>query len=86
MFELAHEYAASGMSAYVRLQEREFQLADSGYSAVKHQRFVGTGYFDAVQMAVTSGQSSTQALEGSTEQAQFEPPAEDWVPRVSHAG
>ncbi len=71
MFELAREYAQSGMSAYVRLQQREFALADEGYSAVRHQRFVGTGYFDAVQTTVTGGQSSTAALSGSTEAEQF---------------
>ena len=78
MFELACEYARSGMSAYVQLQEREFALADShGYSAVRHQRFVGTGYFDAVQAVVAGGRSSTEALEGSTENDQFTrvPPA-----------
>jgi isocitrate lyase len=72
MFELASEYAHSGMSAYVRLQEREFQLADLGYSAVRHQRFVGTGYFDAVQMTVAGGHTSTEALENSTETEQFQ--------------
>jgi isocitrate lyase len=71
MFELASEYAHSGMSAYVRLQEREFSLVEAGYSAVKHQRFVGTGYFDAVQIAVAGGHTATEALEGSTETAQF---------------
>ena len=72
MFELAREYASSGMSAYSRLQEREFALADSyGYGALRHQTFVGTGYFDAVQTTVTGGQSSTHALAGSTEAAQF---------------
>lgn len=72
MFELATEYAAGGMSAYSRLQEREFALAQSsGYSALRHQAFVGTGYFDAVQTTVTSGRSSTEALTGSTEAAQF---------------
>ena len=72
MFELAREYSRSGMSAYARLQEREFALADSeGYSAVRHQRFVGTGYFDAVQNTISGGRSSTEALAGSTENAQF---------------
>ena len=72
MFELACEYKESGMSAYCRLQEKEFASEEqAGYAAVKHQRFVGTGYFDAVQQAVAGGKSSTIALEGSTEAAQF---------------
>jgi isocitrate lyase len=73
MFELAHEYSQTGMSAYSQLQQREFDLAQRhGYSAVKHQRFVGTGYFDAVATVVSSGQTSTCALAGSTEAEQFE--------------
>ena len=72
MFELATEYARTGMSAYAQLQEREFALAAShGYAAIRHQKFVGTGYFDAVQTTVTGGHSSTEALAGSTEAAQF---------------
>jgi isocitrate lyase len=72
MFELACGYKESGMSAYCRLQEKEFTSEEqSGYAAVKHQRFVGTGYFDAVQQAVAGGTSSTTALDGSTEAAQF---------------
>ena len=72
MFELARGYKQSGMTAYSRLQEKEFSREfEYGYEAVKHQRFVGTGYFDAVQQAITSGTSSTTALEGSTESAQF---------------
>jgi isocitrate lyase len=72
MFELACGYKESGMSAYCRLQEKEFASEEqSGYAAVKHQRFVGTGYFDAVQQAVAGGTSSTTALDGSTEAAQF---------------
>ena len=55
------------------LQEAEFGSEKDGYDAVKHQRFVGTGYFDAVQQAITSGKASTTALEGSTEAAQFAP-------------
>jgi isocitrate lyase len=74
MFELACDYSRTGMSAYARLQEREFTLAESdGYSAIRHQSFVGTGYFDAVQNTITSGQTATAALEGSTEEAQFAP-------------
>jgi len=72
MFELASGYKENGMSAYCRLQEKEFASEElAGYAAVKHQRFVGTGYFDAVQQAVAGGASSTTALEGSTEAAQF---------------
>jgi len=72
MFELARGYKSEGMAAYARLQEREFELErEAGYSAVKHQKFVGTGYFDAIQMTVTNGQASTSALKGSTEEEQF---------------
>ena len=71
MFELAHGYAREGMSAYVRLQEGEFALEDEGYTATRHQREAGAGYFDAVAQAVSGGKSSTLALEGSTEAAQF---------------
>jgi isocitrate lyase len=72
MFELAHEYAREGMTAYSRLQENEFRLQERfGYSAVKHQRFVGTGYFDDVAQTIASGMSSTTALVGSTEEEQF---------------
>ena len=72
MFELACGYKVSGMSAYCQLQEKEFSSEGQfGYAAVKHQRFVGTGYFDAVQQVVAGGTSSTTALEGSTETAQF---------------
>ncbi|GAB4269269.1 MAG: isocitrate lyase [Candidatus Promineifilaceae bacterium] len=73
MFELAAAYKDEGMAAYSRLQEREFELQQTkGYRAVKHQSFVGAGYFDEVQMVITSGQASTTALTGSTEEAQFE--------------
>jgi isocitrate lyase len=72
MFELARGYKDTGMAAYSRLQEKEFaREATHGYAAVKHQRFVGTGYFDAVTQVIASGHSSTTALEGSTEQEQF---------------
>jgi len=72
MFELATAYKTGGMSAYSRLQEKEFRSEqERGYEAVKHQRFVGTGYFDAVQQVIASGTASTTALEGSTEAAQF---------------
>ena len=69
MFELARGYAEDGMSAYVRLQESEFAFEEDGYTATRHQREVGAGYFDAVVQAL--GESSTLALEGSTEAAQF---------------
>jgi isocitrate lyase len=72
MFELARDYARSGMSAYVQLQEREFELEPDGYTATRHQREVGAGYFDAVASAVSGGESSTLALVGSTEEAQFQ--------------
>ncbi|MBA2460751.1 MAG: isocitrate lyase [Actinobacteria bacterium] len=72
MFQLARGYATEGMSAYVRLQEREFALEGAGYTATRHQREVGAGYFDEVARAVSGGQSSTLALTGSTEEAQFE--------------
>jgi isocitrate/methylisocitrate lyase len=71
LFELAHGYAREGMSAYVELQEREFRLEKHGYTATRHQREVGAGYFDAVAQAVSGGESSTLALAGSTEEAQF---------------
>jgi len=72
MFELARGYGQEGMSAYVRLQEQEFALEEFGYTATRHQREVGAGYFDSVLEAITGGQSSTLALKGSTEEAQFE--------------
>jgi isocitrate lyase len=72
MFDLASGYAEDGMSAYVRLQQREFELEEQGYTATRHQREVGAGYFDAVLEAITGGESSTLALRGSTEEAQFE--------------
>jgi isocitrate lyase len=72
-FELAHAYRDEGMQAYIRLQEREFMREADGYTATKHQREVGTGYFDLVLQAVTRGQVSTAALDGSTEAAQFQP-------------
>jgi isocitrate lyase len=71
MFNLAYGYARSQMSAFVELQEAEFAAADKGFTAVKHQREVGTGYFDAVTQAIQQGQSSTTALAGSTEDEQF---------------
>src|ERR687895_1844577 len=62
MFELAHSYAASGMPAYVELQQREFELEEAGYTATRHQREVGTGYFDRVLESVTGGKCATSAL------------------------
>ena len=78
MFELATAYRHDGMLGYSRLQQREFDSEESGYRAAKHQAFVGTGYFDAVQTAITAGQCSTGALSGSTEEEQFSaaPPAD----------
>jgi isocitrate lyase len=72
MFDLARGYAQEGMTAYVRLQEREFELEAEGYTATRHQREVGAGYFDQVAQIVSGGESSTLALRGSTEEAQFE--------------
>jgi isocitrate lyase len=72
MFNLAHGYARRNMSAFVELQEAEFAAADKGFTAVRHQREVGTGYFDSVTQAIQGGTSSTTALAGSTEAEQFE--------------
>ena len=72
MFNLAHGYARRQMSAFVELQEAEFAAADRGFTAVKHQREVGTGYFDSVTQTIQGGKSSTVALKGSTEEEQFE--------------
>jgi len=71
MFELAHGYARDNMSAFVALQEKEFAAAEKGFTAVKHQREVGTGYFDQITQVVTAGKASTTALRGSTEDEQF---------------
>jgi isocitrate lyase len=72
MFELARNYAKQGMAAYARLQQKEFETAEqNGYTAVRHQRFVGTGYFDEVAQTIANGESSIVALEGSTEAEQF---------------
>jgi isocitrate lyase len=76
MFDLARRYATEGMAAYAELQKQEFDLSEhAGYSAVRHQRFVGTGYFDEVAQAIANGQSSTCALAESTEADQFHEPA-----------
>jgi isocitrate lyase len=71
MFNLAYGYARNQMSAFVELQEAEFAAAERGFTAVKHQREVGTGYFDQITQAIQQGQSSTTALTGSTEEEQF---------------
>jgi len=73
MFELASAYRDRGMAAYSELQQAEFDSEAAGYTATRHQREVGTGYFDAVATAVSGGQSSTVALKESTETAQFKP-------------
>ncbi len=72
MFELARGYRDDAMSAYVQLQEREFALEDEGYTATRHQREVGAGYFDQVLDTITGGTASTLALKGSTEEEQFD--------------
>ncbi len=71
MFELARGYSRRGMGAYSEMQEREFAAQGQGFTAVRHQREVGTGYFDAVAMAISAGKSSTTAMGGSTETEQF---------------
>lgn len=71
MFELARGYKERGMAAYSELQQAEFAAEKHGYSATRHQREVGTGYFDEVAQVITGGTSSTTALKGSTEEAQF---------------
>lgn len=71
MFDLALNYGSRGMSAFVELQQKEFRAADYGFTAVKHQREVGTGYFDSVTDTIQQGMSSTTALKGSTEEEQF---------------
>ena len=91
MFELAREYKTLGMTAYSELQEAEFESEkEHQYSAVKHQRFVGTGYFDAVQNVISSGTASTTALAGSTETEQFHemplPPSTSQPQHASAAG
>ena len=71
MFELARAYREHGMAGYSQLQEKEFALQQEGFRAVKHQSFVGTGFFDEIQTIVTAGEAATVALKGSTETAQF---------------
>ena len=90
MFELARQYKTNGMTAYTHLQEAEFESErENQYAAVKHQRFVGTGYFDAVQNVISSGMASTTALAGSTEAEQFHelpPPPHGNQPQHASAG
>ena len=71
MFELARGYRDQGMAAYSVLQQAEFASEAHGYTATRHQREVGTGYFDAVSLAIAGGQSSTTAMSDSTEAHQF---------------
>lgn len=75
-FELAKGYKERGMGAFSELQQREFTMQDEGFRAVKHQSFVGVGYFDAVQNTIAGGESSTAALKDSTEADQFHPEQE----------
>ena len=75
MFRLARGYRDRGMAAYSELQQAEFDAESDGYTATRHQREVGVGYFDAIAMAVSGGRSSTTALAGSTEAEQFRPAA-----------
>jgi isocitrate lyase len=71
-FELAKGYASEGMPAYVRLQDREFSLENEGYTATRHQREAGTGYFDQLLLTISGGDAATTALSGSTEEEQFD--------------
>jgi isocitrate lyase len=80
MFELARGYRGTGMTAYATLQDREFELEEKhGYRAVKHQSFVGAGYFDDVTRVITGGQTATTAMSGSTEEEQFQEKTPDFV-------
>lgn len=85
MFELAHAYRDQGMKAYSKLQDREFDLeSEHGYRAVKHQSFVGAGYFDDVTQVINSGRASTTAMSGSTEEEQFDEHTPDFAEAESH--
>ncbi len=87
MFRLAKAYAQSGMPAYTELQEEEFRAEEDGYAAVKHQSFVGAGYFDDVAQVLSGGLTSTLAMDGSTEADQFrEPPKAPTSPEPSRSG
>ncbi len=82
MFQLASDYQARGMAAYADFQEKEFELhTNFGFEAIKHQSFVGAGYFDEVQMVIAQGETCTVALAGSTEEEQFE---EELIEEVTH--
>ncbi len=83
MFELARAYKDQGMAAYAELQNREFASEKDGYAAVRHQEFVGVGYFDEITQIATGGQSSVTAMEGSTEQQQFHEPAPERRKKVA---
>ena len=76
MFRLARGYAQTGMTAYTELQNEEFRAEEEGYSAVKHQSFVGTTYFDEVAQILSGGLTSTLAMDGSTETQQFTTPVD----------
>ncbi|MHC4943764.1 MAG: isocitrate lyase [Planctomycetota bacterium] len=85
MFELAHAYRDDGMAAYSKLQEREFELEkEHGYRAIKHQSFVGAGYFDEINRTIMGGEGSTAALEGSTEEEQFKEKTPDFTEAEIH--
>jgi isocitrate lyase len=75
MYELARNFGEKGMSAYSDFQNSEFEWEKLGYKGVKHQTFVGTGYFDAVARTISGKEFSTAALKGSTEEEQFRPAA-----------
>src|SRR6187431_1766080 len=85
MFDLAYGYARNNMTAFVELQQKEFAAAERGFTAVKHQREVGTGYFDEVTQVIQAGKSSVTALTGSTEEEQFQPPAAPIASRSEQA-
>ena len=72
MFELSKDYNENGMWAYSQLQQKEFSNEQYGFRSTKHQTFVGTGFFDAIQNTITQGKASTTAMDGSTEEEQFE--------------
>ena len=80
MFELASGYRDRGMAAYCELQNAEFDAEDRGYTATRHQREVGAGWFDAISVAVKGGQSATTAMDDSTEEAQFQAEESLWQP------
>ena len=84
MFNLARDYRERGMAAYSELQQAEFVAEAEGYTATRHQREVGVGYFDAVAVVISGGRSSTTALAGSTEAAQFHEVTAAPHPRYGH--